>query len=149
MHRPSISPDLAAAMEEERALDRAFQHHAGERAAQQSGVCWSGPPVPSALARSPREIETAARARLKRHQTWLAQDTTAWLQAMIDLQTTSRTLHGLAERGRETWSRGLPGELTGARDLSLRIRDHILPMLQALDRADAALQALQKALPSR
>jgi len=136
-------------MEEERALDRAFQHHAGERAARQSGVCWSGPPVPSALERSPREIETAARARLKRHQTWLAQDTTAWLQAMIDLQTATRTLHGLAERGREIWSRGLPGELTGAGELSVRIREHILPMLKAMDHADAALQALQKGRPSR
>jgi hypothetical protein len=105
--------------------------------------------VPSALERSPREIETAARARLKRQQTWLAQDTTAWLQAMIDLQTTARSLHGLAEWGREIWSRGLPGELTGAGHLSLRMREHIGPMLQALDRADAALQALQKGRPSR
>ena len=143
MQNPSRTPGLSAAIEEERALDRAFHRHAANQAARQSGVCWSGPPVPAALDRTPEEIEAAARSRLKRHQTWLAQETTTWLQAMIDLQVFARRLHGLAERGRETWSRGLPGDLEGAEALTFRIQDQTCDLKQALNRARSALQALR------
>ena len=143
MQNPSGPPDLAEAIEEERALDRAFQRHAANLATRQSGVCWSGPPVAPCLDRSPDEIEAAARARLRRQQAWLARDTTTWLQAMIDIQTSARDLNGMAERGRETWSRGLSGELEGAEQLVGQIRDQIPALKQALDRAHGALEALR------
>jgi hypothetical protein len=149
MQNPSRTPGLSAAIEEERALDRAFHRHAANQAARQSGVCWSGPPVPAALDRTPEEIEAAARSRLKRHQTWLAQETTTWLQAMIELQALARGLHGLAERGREAWSRGLNDELAGADDLTHRIQDQIPVLRQALNRARSALQALQNSRQTR
>ena len=149
MQSSSNSPELAAAIEEERALDRAFQRHAAEQSARQSGVRWSGPPVTAPLDRTPDEIEAAARARQKRHQTWLSQETTTWLQAMIDLQAFARHLHGLAERGRETWSRGLPGDLDGAEALTLKIEDQAPDFIQALNRARSALRALQTSQQTR
>lgn len=149
MQNARPNPDLAAAIQEELALDRAFQRHAANLAARQSGVCWSGPPVPDPPVRSPQAIEAAARERLKRHQTWLAQETTAYLQAMIDLQTSARTLHGLAERGREAWSRGLAGDLPWAESLNRDIRNHLPKLRKALTRSRRALQALQsEASPS-
>lgn len=143
MQNAERHPELAAAIEEELALDRAFQRHTASLAARQSGVCWSGPPVPDLPARSPRAIEIAARERLTRHQTWLAQDTTAYLQAMIDLQASARALHSLAERGREAWSRGLTGDLPWAEELILDMRTHLPRVRHALFRSRQAIQALR------